>query len=303
LKFTLAHLSDVHLGPLPIGAAFADFQLKRLIGMTSWMIKRRKLHVSAISDALLADIHAYLPDHIANTGDMVNIAAACEFPPARRWLEKLGPPERVSYVPGNHDLYVTIDEARGIGLFAPYMRGDLRPVDNGGALSFPYVKLRRNVALIGLNTGQPQALHRASGTLGEAQLRDLEILLADLKQRGYFRVIMIHHPPLPGLAPVRRGLTDAEAFADTIKRVGAELVLYGHNHKMKNDVVQCASGPVPVLGVGSASMRPVGHQSAAAWRLFSIDRAKGKWKVHVLERQWSDATRSFDTIASFTPLD
>ncbi len=302
LKFTLAHLSDVHLGPMPLSAGFADFRLKRLIGMTSWMIKRRHRHDPTVAAALLADIVDHKPDHVANTGDMVNIAAACEFPPARRWLEKLGPPDRVSYVPGNHDAYVPIAHARGMGHFDDFMRGEMRSGLEDPAAQFPYVRLRRNIALIGLNTGQPQALHRASGSLGAPQLRDLELILDDTRSRGYCRVVLIHHPPLPGLAPPRRGLVDAEAFAAVVKRTGAELVLYGHNHRLKEDRVEGPTGPVPVLGVASASIGQSGHHPSAAWRLFAIDRAKGKWHIKMMTRQWSHDTRSFATIAPFTAL-
>jgi 3',5'-cyclic AMP phosphodiesterase CpdA len=300
LKFTLAHLSDVHLGPVPLSAGLSDFRLKRMIGITSWTLKRRKRHIPAIANALLADIVAHKPDHIANTGDMVNIAAACEFGPARAWLERLGSADRVSYVPGNHDAYVPVPFERGLGHFADYMRGEMRLGADGDDMSFPYVRLRRNIAIIGLNTGQPQALHRASGSLGAEQLRDLEIILVDTKQRGYCRVILIHHPPLPGLAPQRRGLTDAEEFTEVIKRAGAELVLYGHNHQMKMDHVEGPAGRIPVMGVASASMRQTEHHPAASWRLFAIDRAKGKWQIRAMERRWSDAAQSFATIAPFT---
>jgi 3',5'-cyclic AMP phosphodiesterase CpdA len=215
---------------------------------------------------------------------------------------EFGSPDTVSYVPGNHDAYVPIPFENGLAHFADYMQGDMRSGSMVDGLQFPYVRLRRNIALIGLNTGQPQALHRASGTLGAQQLRDLALALDDLKQRGYCRVVLIHHPPLPGMTPDRRALTDAQGFADVLKSSGAEMVLFGHNHQLRADYFDGPSGRIPVLGVSSASMRPIAQQEAAAWRLFSIDRAKGKWQIRAMERKWSEETQSFATIAPFSTV-
>ena len=57
-------------------------------------------------DALVEDLQAQRPDHIAVTGDLVNISLVAEFAPARAWLESVGTPDHVTVVPGNHDAYV-----------------------------------------------------------------------------------------------------------------------------------------------------------------------------------------------------
>ena len=56
--------------------------------------------------ALVADLKARTPDHIAVTGDLVNLSLPSEFVAARAWLDALGNPRDVSVVPGNHDAYV-----------------------------------------------------------------------------------------------------------------------------------------------------------------------------------------------------
>ena len=43
--------------------------------------------------ALVADLKAQRPGHIAMTGDILNIGLKAEFPPARAWLETLGGPQ------------------------------------------------------------------------------------------------------------------------------------------------------------------------------------------------------------------
>jgi 3',5'-cyclic AMP phosphodiesterase CpdA len=121
--FVLAHLSDPHLAPLP-RPRIAELASKRLSGYLNWLRKRRAIHRSDLLAAIMRDVVGARADHIAVTGDLVNIALPAEFENARRWLEALGPPADVSLVPGNHDAYVTGADALRDRLWAPYMSGD-----------------------------------------------------------------------------------------------------------------------------------------------------------------------------------
>src|SRR5664279_4271725 len=84
--FTLAHLSDPHLPPLP-APRWRDLLGKRALGYLNWTRNRHKYHRRDVLDALVADMQAQAPDHIAVTGDLVNLALEAEFGPARAWLE------------------------------------------------------------------------------------------------------------------------------------------------------------------------------------------------------------------------
>ena len=88
--FTLAHLSDPHLAPLP-AARWSELIGKRLTGYINWQKRRRFIHDAATLDTIVADLKAQKPDHIAVTGDIANIGLAAEFARGRDWLEKLGP--------------------------------------------------------------------------------------------------------------------------------------------------------------------------------------------------------------------
>ena len=103
--FTLAHLSDPHLPPLP-AARLRDLAGKRALGYLNWTRNRHKFHRRDVLDALVSDMQAQTPDHIAVTGDLVNLALEAEFAPSRAWLESVGTPDRVTVIPGNHDAYV-----------------------------------------------------------------------------------------------------------------------------------------------------------------------------------------------------
>src|SRR5271154_567689 len=143
--FLLAHLSDPHLPPLP-AVRFGDLIGKRAFGYLNWTRNRHNYQRRDVLDALTADLHAHMPDHIAVTGDFVNLALEAEFAPARAWLESVGPPERVTVVPGNHDAYVRATRHRLTETFGDYLAADDAPAD--GAI-FPALRRRGPLVLIG----------------------------------------------------------------------------------------------------------------------------------------------------------
>src|SRR5579863_1659945 len=103
--FTLAHLSDPHLPPLPV-PRLPELAGKRLLGYLNWTRNRHRFHRRDVVDMLVSDLQAQVPDHVAITGDLVNLSLEAEFAAARAWLENIGTPERVTVIPGNHDAYV-----------------------------------------------------------------------------------------------------------------------------------------------------------------------------------------------------
>lgn len=287
--FTLAHITDPHLAPLP-SPKLDELMCKRFIGYFSWHYRRKYIHQPRVLAAIIADIAAHAPEHIALTGDLANLSLAAEFVRARTWLEGVGPPDHITVVPGNHDAYVDVAWEEGLGRWADYMTGDMRvagsPQGPSVPRGFPFVRQRRNVALIGLSSAVPAGWGRASGRLGTRQIEALGTILASLRQRGFCRVVLIHHPPLPGLAEPRKALEDAEALKDVLQREGAELVLHGHNHRHMRNVLESQHGPVPVIGAPSASGVATGHKSAAAWYLYRIRRQAGVWRIEVSVRSW-----------------
>lgn len=286
-----------------MGSAHRHFALKRTIGVMNWRLSRHRLHSPAVALAIAADIVRNAPDHVALTGDIVNVAAHDEFEAAARWMKAFGAPDWISFVPGNHDTYVRMAWEHGLSHLAPYMLGDMRvPLTQETPqieTPFPYVRLRRNVALIGVSTAVPQPLHRAAGLLGRTQLESLAHLLSDLRERGYARVVMIHHPPLPGLASPRKALIDAGPLRDVLQAQGAELVLHGHNHEHMLNTLNSRFGAVHVLGVPSASLAEGEHHPVAAWNLYRIQRLGGKWQIDVTIRSFDPGNRQVSQLTEF----
>jgi 3',5'-cyclic AMP phosphodiesterase CpdA len=274
--FVLAHLSDPHLGPLP-RARIGELASKRLLGYLNWRRSRSAVHRAEVLDAILSDLRTAKPDHIAVTGDLVNIALPAEFERARHWLERLGTPSEVSLVPGNHDAYVSAAALHRDRHWAPYMAGD------DGVPAFPYLRRRGPVALVGLSTAVATAPFLATGRLGAAQIERARALLAELGAAQLFRIVMIHHPPRASSRHKR--LVDAADLCRAIGTAGAELMIHGHDHVHSRAVIAGPNGTgVPVIGVPSASAAFGGGHHGGGYNLYRVDGAPGAWRCTVVSR-------------------
>jgi 3',5'-cyclic AMP phosphodiesterase CpdA len=285
--FTLAHLSDPHLSPLP-QPRLAELAGKRAAGYFNWRRNRHLRHRGDVLARIVADLKAQAPDHIAVTGDLVNISLAGEYPPARLWLEALGLPGDVTLVPGNHDAYVRAAAGAPALHWGDFMRGDRHPGERAPAadnsVRFPFLRRRGALALIGLSSAVPTAPHLATGRLGAVQLAGLAQLLDDCARAGLFRVVLIHHPPASRRARYFKRLVDGPSLRDTLARHGAELVLHGHDHVLSLTRVAGPRRPIPVLGVPSASQAPNGGSKRAAYNLYRIDGTGGAWRCEAISR-------------------
>jgi 3',5'-cyclic AMP phosphodiesterase CpdA len=279
LPFVLGHLSDPHVGPV-LRPRWRELAGKRFTGYLNWRRGRHLIHDMPTLERITADMLAHKPDHVALTGDLVNIGLESEFVTAQRYIERIGDGDFVSVVPGNHDVYVRSSFRYFVASATPWMTGD-----GAKQASFPYTRVRGGIALIGLSSGVPTAPLLASGELGDTQLRALAAALDETKKAGHLRVVMIHHPPTRNGANLGRGLRDARAFEKVLSVNGADLVIHGHNHR--HSVVRI-SGPdgseVPVVGVPSASAIPGSLSHRAAYHLYSIERRAGTVSIEMQAR-------------------
>jgi 3',5'-cyclic AMP phosphodiesterase CpdA len=276
---TIAHLSDVHLGPIT-GFEPRYWNAKRALGFLNWQRNRRGAFRRDTLDRLVADLQAQAPDHIAITGDLINIGLPAEMAMAAGWLATVGPPDHVAVIPGNHDIYTSMRGDRGLDRWADYLCGD-----DKRALVFPYVRRIGDVALIGLNSAMETKPFVAAGQLGEQQRARLADILDALGRERVFRLVMIHHPPLPGQAHPSKALRDADALAAVLARHGAELVIHGHNHRAMRASI--GPGKTPVIGVPAASMSVAhAHEPLARYNLYRIARsaAETPWSIRMQSR-------------------
>ena len=268
VEIRFAHLSDWHATTL-LGGGAALLRGKRISGWASWALNRRRYHDPRILEAAFRDVRAQSVDRILVTGDLTHVSLEAEFRAAARQLEALGSPDRVFLIPGNHDCYVSQPAEISWDHWSPYLSGDapssidseLRacladPVSSGRAPrydDYPTLRIAGKLATIGLCSAIPTPLFRAGGLLGPQQLDRLERMLAILHDRGMFRVVMIHHPVAAKGEPARRALWDGDALRGVLARVGAELVLHGHKHRRRINLVPGPDADVPIIGVPSSS--------------------------------------------------
>jgi 3',5'-cyclic AMP phosphodiesterase CpdA len=282
MAFTIAHITDPHLSPAPM-PGFADFRLKRFMGYVNWKRGRERLNDMAMLERLVDDMRAQRPDHIAVTGDLVNIGMPVEFRRAAAWMKTLGDPSDVSFVPGNHDAYVRVAIPVLNATFEPWTKAD------SGAAAFPYLRVRGEIGIIGLSSGVPTAPLMATGRLGPRQLAAFARLLSETGARGLARVVLIHHPPLARGAPPFRGLSDAAGFERVVTEHGAEAILHGHSHKqlvrsLRSPAARTIGGSVPVLGAPSAAAATHDSGARAAYHLVRLEREDGLWRVSARAR-------------------
>jgi len=277
--FKLAHISDIHLGPLP-RLSFRELFSKRITGFVNWHRNRRKHLFGGTLDLLLDDIRAREADHLAVTGDLVNLASGLEIRSAAAWLRELGDPEETSIVPGNHDAYVPGAYEKSMRAWYDYVRGDLAPAQwEEDRHIFPYLRIRGKVAIVGCSTAVATPPFAASGFFGQRQAREAVNMLRAAGEAGLFRVVMIHHPPIRGATSFHKRMIGIRRFAAVVTSGGAELVVHGHTHLNTLYWLKGQTGPVPVVGIASASQGPGGMKPRAAYNFFSIDGSPGAWEL------------------------
>lgn len=278
MPFVLAHVSDPHIPPLPPVKPL-ELANKRITGFLNWKLRRGVWHRRDVLDALVRDLRAQNPDHVALTGDLANLALDAEFDAGRDLLGHLGTPENVTVIPGNHDNYVRGAEAKYLTAWSRYLAGDAH-----GEYVFPIVRIRGPIALIGLTTAVPTLPFFATGSLGRAQIKKLESILEELEEKKLFRVVLIHHPPAGKRSWLRR-LTDTRHFRRAIRDYGAELILSGHDHRAAVNTIKGPDKPVPVVQVTSASAPHDDKHGGAAFNLYEIGGAPGAWTIGMITRE------------------
>lgn len=277
------HLTDPHLTGLDgwrpgLGSG------KRWLSWLSWQRKRRHVHRRERLEALVTALRASEPDAWAVTGDLCQIGLDREIAEAQDWLRTLAPPERVLLVPGNHDIFAAGSEARLRRDWADWLHLA------GPEADWPVERVFGDVVLIGLNSSIVTPPTRATGRLGEAQRTRLREMLR--RHRDRCRVVLIHHPPLPGSCKPRKALLDAEALSVLLREEGAAVVLHGHLHGNREQVLE--GGSTRVFCTASASAG--GRLGAAAARRFTVARdPAGGYRVE-MELLGLDASNRVHTI-------
>jgi 3',5'-cyclic AMP phosphodiesterase CpdA len=295
MRFRLAHLSDLHLGPMPRVSARLLMN-QRMLGYLSWQRHRYRVHRREVLDALVADLHTEAPDHVAITGDLVNISLPAEFVQAAAWLRQLGDPDWITVIPGNHDAYIEVKWREAWAHWSDYMQGDGAIVPEDAAAAFPFLRRRGEVALIGLSTAVASPPTFATGKLGRRQVAKLAGVL-DLLDEAPCRVVLLHHPPVATMTDYRRRLVDAERFAKALRGKRVDLVLCGHQHVFQLGALAAVGGPpTAVVGAPSASLHGGDRHHEGGYLIYDLERTVDGWCIDLELRRFELGSGRFERV-------
>jgi 3',5'-cyclic AMP phosphodiesterase CpdA len=287
-----AQLSDPHLSSLA-DVQWRDLLSKRALGYLSWRTKRQFEHRPEVLDALQRDLEHTPLAQLLVTGDLTHIGLPSEFRQARDWLHRLGDPQHVALVPGNHDACVASPWDDTFALWRDYMASDPGRAPSREQELFPSLRVRGDIAFIGLSTACPTPPLMATGTVGDEQLWRLPDLLQLAAQQGLFRVVYLHHCPVNGQEKWRKRLTDALQVQALLEEHGAELVLHGHGHRAHYTELHTRQGSLPVIAVPSASALGLHGADIAHYNRYEVQRCDGGWQVRIDVRRYDAGSGSF----------
>lgn len=290
----IAHLSDLHINS-PEAIKFSHFFThglpnRRVFGGLNFLLRRRSIHSVKVLDAAVDAVLASGADHCVITGDLSNLAIDAEFAYVRAALDRIGGPERLSMVPGNHDYYTP--EAVAAHRFEKYF-GDLvwSKRATGNAIdqrwgAYPAYKDLPGVRLILARTAMMPPPGFAWGALGEAQLEAIARLAGEAVDRGLFVVLAQHHHL--HIRPHRMDeitghFNDRLAELEMLGRSGIGLVVHGHDHVHRDWSIdsQARSGRTQIICCGSSTYLDAAHDRLGRMTVFDINNgnlAVEKWK-------------------------
>jgi 3',5'-cyclic-AMP phosphodiesterase len=238
----IAHLSDVHMLDARPGRPRSGWSMRHhflSFGRPLDVVGRRRKLAHALSAARRVGA-----GHVVVSGDLTEIGAPGEFESLAEVLhESAFAPERITLVPGNHDVYSSPDSWRWaldgpLSAFAPTSaREPGRVIECAGA------------SLLPLDVTFHQAVTRSAGLIPDEALSMLARRAADPAFAHCPLVVVQHHPPF-----VRRtsalhwidGLIGAARLMTLLEKFRHLFVLHGHLHAVVNRVLEC--GVARVLG-------------------------------------------------------
>lgn len=279
--FRLAHISDIHLGPLPKVARRELFS-KRITGYVNFRRNRSSPQHGSVTANLTAYLKQLDHDHTVITGDLINLGLPMEIQNAADWLKSLGSCEDHTVVLGNHDAYVRGARDRAMEAWQPWIKGDDNtPVKSD--LDYPVVRRREKISIIACNSARASAPFLATGYFKRKQAEKLEHLIRKEQEMRQCCVVIIHHPPIQGSTPRHKRLIGAKHFKRVVKETGPNLVLHGHTHLETLQYLEGKNSDVPVLCV-PAAYQWFGHKKPpASINLLTFSESNNTWLIN-LER-------------------
>ncbi len=288
-KVSIAHFSDIHLCGIK-NISFWDLFSKRLYGYVYWYACRGKKYDFSILVELEKDLTCEQCDHIVITGDLTHLSLTEEFIKVKNWLKQLGGKDKITLVPGNHDFYVLRGRRYYEKAWNEYIEST--NIYTAEKRRFPFVRVFKDIALVGVNSAVVTPPFFAYGFLGKSQLRDLEKLLQTISG-SYFTILLIHHPPLKGIASSNNSLIDFRGLVEILKSNKIKLVLYGHAHYFNISYINSGINQIPVVGVPAVASC-VNNNKLSGYNIYYIEKFHKGWSLTIKRKVFSLGKRVFE---------
>jgi 3',5'-cyclic AMP phosphodiesterase CpdA len=271
----IIHISDPHLSSLE-DVRFAELRGKRLLGYQSWYRKRRHQYQMATLQQVTQAIVAESADLVIVSGDLVHIGLESEMREAREWLATLGGPDKVLVTPGNHDCYHPESWSLVQRWYQPYL-GPTSDTDSSlgpePADAYPVLRHMDGISIVAACSAAPAPWWAASGALGDGQRERLRAMLDS--QSSHMRFLVLHHPPLPGMAVARKALTDAHELQVILEATAPEVTLHGHLHR--NGATAMPYGRIFCTAPPSSART----STPASYRVFDVSAERDGWQIRM----------------------
>lgn len=244
---------------------------------------RRIVHISDLHLPARSPAHAtrlaeavaeQAPDLLVVSGDLTRRGGRREFALAAEYLAGLPRPQLV--IPGNHDVPLLHFPARFARPFRRYRKAlteDLAPLH-----------VDEEIAVAGLNTsrGVQLRLDWSLGRIAERAVRRAVTRLARVPA-DRVRIAVTHHPLSPDVADPRRSrVRGAPSALSALAGAGVSVMLHGHLHRPRVDVVSVGGRQVVMVGAATAlSDRERGGGSG-----FNVIEVDGG-EISVAESRWT----------------
>jgi 3',5'-cyclic AMP phosphodiesterase CpdA len=261
MSFSIVHLADPHFG------GFANLELIEGV------------------EALVPDLE---PRVIVVAGDLSQRARHGEFQAARQFVHELEQTAPVYVLPGNHDVqwwlrpFVPFGSVAKYAKYQSYFGLALAPT-----MVFPEAIVAGAVTAHGVAWGSLTTRVRDLAVKGHLPKRECKRVKAAFEAAApeAVRVLVVHHNVLPGELSQRMGLARWRRAQRRIVESGAEIVLCGHDHQERADVLE---GKVVVVCAGTLSTRSRGGRPAVFHRIIVEEEA-----VQVELYRWEVDQRAF----------
>jgi 3',5'-cyclic AMP phosphodiesterase CpdA len=208
---------------------------------------------------LLAALEESRLDHLVVTGDLTLSGETTELERAKKMLARWSEANRLTLLPGNHDVWsrASAEQYRFLRVLGVDGKGMKQPWR-----VYPHrADVGPDVAVIALDSARwGEDPRTTAGAIGVEQLQAARELVREASQEGRAVVLALHHHLVLPRERVdsdvhleRMPLADADKLVRLLAEVPVAAVLHGHRHTAFRLELPGMHGPVPVVCAGSGS--------------------------------------------------